>query len=50
MGQIAIGPFVNVRAMIELLIKVIPDRKFVVRYMIDNVRIRTRRKSSNEIT
>ena len=43
--QIAIGPFVNVRAMANLLQKALPERKDVERYMINNVRIRARRKS-----
>ena len=44
MVQIAIDPFINVRAMIELLHNVLPDRKDVDMHMINNVRIRTSKK------
>ena len=44
MVQMAIEPFVNVRAMKKLLFRVLPDRKHVDRHMINNVRTRTRRK------
>ena len=37
-----IEPFVSVRAIIELLSKVLPERKFIDRHMINNVRIRAR--------
>ena len=45
MVQMSIEPFVSVRAIRELLSKVIPDRKFINRHMINNVRIRARQKS-----
>ena len=38
-----INPFVNVRAMINLLQKTLPERKGVDRHMINNVRSRVRR-------
>ena len=44
MVQMAIDPFVNVRAMIELLQKVLLERKDVDRHMVKNVRLHTRRK------
>ena len=44
MVQIAIDPFVNVRAMTELLQNALPGRKGVDRHMIDNVRLHPRRK------
>ena len=44
MVQMSIGPFVSVRAIRELLSKVIPDRKFINRHMFNNVRIRGRQK------
>ena len=40
----AINPFVNVRTMTNLLKKAPPERKDVDRHMINNVRIRVRRK------
>ena len=43
--QMAIDPFVNVRAMIKLLQTSLPGRKDVDRHMINNVRLRARRKS-----
>ena len=43
MVQMAINPYVSVRSMTTLLQKALPDRKDVDRYMINNVRIRTRR-------
>ena len=39
-----IDPFVSVRAMTELLQKVSPDRKDVDMHMINNIRIRARKK------
>ena len=44
MIQIAIELFVNVKEMTELLKKVLPDRKNIDRHMINNVRIRARKK------
>ena len=44
MVRIAIDPFVNDRAMTELLQKTLPDRNNVDMYMLNNVRIRERRK------
>ena len=44
MVQMSIEPFVSVRAIRELLSKVLPDRKFIDRYMINNVRIRARQR------
>ena len=44
MVQMAIDPFVSVRAMTSLLRKALPDRKNVDRHMINNVRIRARKK------
>ena len=44
MVRIAIDPFVNDRAMTELLQKTLPDKKDVDRYRINNVRIRVRKK------
>ena len=40
----SIDPFVNVRAMRESLVRTLPDRKYVDRRVINNVRIRIRRK------
>ena len=40
----AIEPFVLVSAMRELLAKVLPDRVFIDRHMINNVRIRARQR------
>ena len=44
MVQLAIDPFVSVRAMTSLLRKALPDRKNVDRHMINNVRIRALKK------
>ena len=44
MVQMAINPYVSVRSMITLLQKVLPERKDVDRHMINNVRIRARRR------
>ena len=44
MVQIDNEPFVSVRSMRELLPKVTPDRKYIDSYMINNVRILTRKK------
>jgi len=44
MLQMAIEPFVSVRAMRGLLSKVLPDRVFIDRHMINNVRIRARHR------
>ena len=44
MVQMAIDPFVNIRVMTELLQKVLPNRKDVDRHMINNIRIRARKK------
>ena len=55
MVQMSIEPFVSVRAIRELLSKVLPYRKFIDRHMINNVRIRARQRkrelenSNNEI-
>ena len=43
MVQMTIDPCVNIRLMIELLHKVLPDRKIIDRHMINNVRIRARK-------
>ena len=40
----AINPYVSVRSMITLLQKALPERKDVDRHMINNVRIRARRR------
>ena len=45
MVQIAVNPFVNVRAMINLQQKALTEKKDVDRHMINNVRIRARSKS-----
>ena len=39
MVQMAIKSFVSVRAVRELLSKVMPERKYIDRHMINNVRI-----------
>ena len=39
-----IDPFVNIRAMLDLLHKSSPDRKNIGRHMINNVKIYTRKK------
>ena len=44
MVQIAIDPFVKVSSMTELLKRVLPDKKIIDRYMINNVRIYVRKK------
>ena len=44
MVQMSIESYVSVRAIRELLFKVIPDRKFIDRHIINNVRIRDRQK------
>ena len=40
----SIDPFVSVRAIRELLSKVLPERKFIDRHMINNSRIRARQR------
>ena len=42
--QMSIESSVSVRAIRELLFKVMPDRKFIDRHIINNVRIRDRQK------
>ena len=42
--QMAINPYVSVRSMTILLQKALPERKDVDRHMINNVRIRARRR------
>ena len=44
MVQMAINPYVSVRSMATLLQKTLPERKDVDRHMINNVRIRARRR------
>ena len=44
MVQMSIEPFVSVRAIRELLSNVLPERKFIDRHMINNVRICARQK------
>ena len=44
MVQMSKEPFVLVRAIRELLSKVMPGRKFIDRYMINNIRIRARQR------
>ena len=44
MVQMAIEPFVSVRVMRDLLYKVLPDRVYIDRHMINNVRIRSRQR------
>ena len=44
MVQMVINPHVSVRSMTTLLQKALPERKDVDRHMINNVRIRTRRR------
>ena len=44
MVQMSIEPFVSVRAIRELLSKVLPERKCIDRHMINNVRIRARQR------
>ena len=43
MVHMAIGHFVNVRGMRDLLYKVLSERKIIGRYMINNVKIRARK-------
>ena len=49
MVQIDIDLFINVRAMTELLQKASIDRKFIDRYMINNVSIRVRKQIRTEL-
>ena len=44
MVQMAIEPLVNVRAMTDLLQKALPGREDMDRHMINNIRLRARRK------
>ena len=44
MVQMSIEPFVSVRAIREVLSKVLPERKFIDMRMINNVRIRARQR------
>ena len=44
MVQMSIDHFVLVRAIRELLSKVLPDRVFIDRHMINNIRIRARQR------
>ena len=44
MVHMGINPFINVRTIANLLQKALPERKDVDRHMINNVRIRARRK------
>ena len=44
MVQMSIEPFVSVRAIRELLSKVLPENKFIDRHIINNVRIRARQR------
>ena len=44
MVQMVIDPFVNIRSIIELLEKALPERNDIDRHMINNVRLRARRK------
>ena len=46
MVHMDIDPFVNVRAMTELLQKTLPGKNDVNRHVINNVRLRTRREKS----
>ena len=46
MVPMAIEPFVSVRTIRELLAKVLQDRVFIDRHMINNIRIRARQKKS----
>ena len=45
MVQMAIDPFVSVRAIRELLSRVMPDRNYIHRHMINNIRMCARKKS-----
>ena len=45
MVQICIEPFVSVRAIREFLSKVFPERKFIDRHMINNVRTHARQRN-----
>ena len=44
MVQMYIEPFVSVRAIRDLLFKVLPDKKIIDRHIINNVRIRARQR------
>ena len=44
MVQMSIEPFVSVRAIRELLSKVLPERKVIDMHMINNIRIRARQR------
>ena len=44
MVQMVIGLFVNDRAMLEIMMKVLPARTYTDKHMINNVRIRARKK------
>ena len=44
MVQMSIEPFVLVRAIRELLSRVLPERKFIDRHMINNIRIRVQQR------
>ena len=44
MVQMVIESFVSVRVMRDLLYKVLPDRVYIDRHMINNVRIRSRQR------
>ena len=44
MIQMDITPFIDVRVMRELLCNILPDRNFIDKHMITNVRIRTRKR------
>ena len=47
MVQMVIGPFINDRAMLEKMMNVLPVRTYIDKHMINNVRIRARKKSWN---
>ena len=44
MDQMDIEPFVSIKAIRELSSKVIPERKYIDAYMINNIRICARKK------
>lgn len=44
MVQMAIEPFVSGRAIRDLLSKTMPDRKYIDRYVVNNIRIGARNK------
>lgn len=46
MGQMAIDPFVNVKAIKELQTNALPNRKIIDMHMINNVAISSRKKNS----